>query len=389
VLDSTPLYDAVATMDTVTLIRSALRGLLAVAGPLEAGLRAACTSGDEYADAAKPQIDWEDAAARDALIDSRARDAFACLALLEGEKLGPEVSRAAELLAAVVGQDLEKGDDGGFRIARRVAPDRIISTVDPEARHGHKTNARGFDGYKGHIAIDPDAEVITSMSVTAGNVGDAAVAGELLEECLDPDGAEGENSVTDQAEQIEVYGDSAYGAGTVLRALDGAGALAMVKVQAANVPQGRFTKDEFVIDLVARTVTCPNQVTVSYRAKTNGAGVAYFGAACSECPSRSQCTASAEGRAITIGPHEAQLAAARLRQQDAGWKGRYRATRPKVERKLAHLMRRRHGGRRARVRGRWRVAQDFVWLGAAVNLARLAVLGLRSTGDGGWVIAGC
>ena len=28
VLDSTPLYDAVATMDTITLIRSAIRGLL-------------------------------------------------------------------------------------------------------------------------------------------------------------------------------------------------------------------------------------------------------------------------------------------------------------------------------------------------------------------------
>jgi hypothetical protein len=155
-------------MDTVTLIRSALRGsalrgLLAVAGALEAGPRAACTSGDEYATAAKPQIDWEDAAAREALIDSRARDAFACLALLEGEKLGPEVSQAAELLAAVVGQDLEKGDNGGFRIARRMAPDRIISTVDPEARHGHTTSARGFDGYKGHVAIDPDAEVITGM----------------------------------------------------------------------------------------------------------------------------------------------------------------------------------------------------------------------------------
>src|SRR5216684_1283860 len=31
VLDSTPLYDAVATQDTVTLIRSAIRGLLRVA----------------------------------------------------------------------------------------------------------------------------------------------------------------------------------------------------------------------------------------------------------------------------------------------------------------------------------------------------------------------
>jgi hypothetical protein len=388
VLDSTPLYDAVATMDTVTLMRSALRGLLAVAGPLEAALRAACTSGDEYADAAKPQIDWEDAAARDALIDSRACDAFACLALLEGERLGPEVSRAAELLAAVVGQDLEQGDDGGFRIARRVAPDRIISTVDPEARHGHKTDARSFDGYKGHIAIDPDAEVITSMSVTAGNVGDAAVAVELLEDCLGLDGAEGESDVTDQAEPVEVYGDSAYGAGSVLSGLDRAGALAMVKVAAATARQGLFTKDAFVIDVAARTVTCPNQVTVAYKLRANGLGRVRFKAACVGCRLRPQCTISLSGRAVEIGPYEAHLAAGRQRQRDAGWKERYRATRPKVERKLAHLMRRRHGGRRARVRGRWRVAQDFLWLGAAVNLARLAVLGVRSTGGGRWAIGG-
>jgi hypothetical protein len=382
VLDSTPLYDAVATMDTVTLIRSALRGLLAVAGPLEAGLRSACTSGDEYADSAKPQIDWTDAAAREALIDSRARDAHACLALLEGERLSPEVSRAAELLAAVVGQDLEKGDDGGFRIARRVAPDRIISTVDPEARHGHKTNARSFDGYKGHIAIDPDAEVITGLTVTPGNVGDAAVATELLDDCLP---AQGECVV----DQVEVYGDSAYGAGAVLSKLDGAGALAMVKVQPAIAVQGRFTKDEFVIDVAARTVTCPNGVSVSYWVKTSGDAVARFRWRCSGCPLRSRCTGSPRGRDVQIGPYEAHLTAQRHRQQDAGWKARYRATRPKVERKLAHLMRRRHGGRRARMRGRWRVAQDFVWLGAAVNLARLAVLGVRSTGGGGWAIAGC
>ena len=61
-----------------------------------------------------------------------------------------------------------------FRIARRVAKDRIISTVDPDARHGHKTSARGFDGYKGHVAVDPDSELIVATTVTAGNVGDAA-----------------------------------------------------------------------------------------------------------------------------------------------------------------------------------------------------------------------
>ncbi len=150
VLDSTPLYDAVATMDTITLVRSAIRGLLAVAdATLAAELRAVMTSGDDYASSAKPQIDWDDAAAREQLIDSRAQDGHACLAVLDDRRLGAAVTEAASLLATVVGQDLEAGDDGGFRIARRVAKDRVISTVDPDARHGHKTAARGFDGYKG------------------------------------------------------------------------------------------------------------------------------------------------------------------------------------------------------------------------------------------------
>jgi hypothetical protein len=57
-----------------------------------------------------------------------------------------------------------------FRIARRVAKDRIISTVDPDAGYGHKTSARGFDGYKGHVAVDPDSEIVTDTVVSAGNV---------------------------------------------------------------------------------------------------------------------------------------------------------------------------------------------------------------------------
>jgi hypothetical protein len=54
----------------------------------------------------------------------------------------------------------------------------------------------------------------------------------------------------------------------------------------------------------------------------------------------------------------------------------YREVRPRVERKLAHLMRRKHGGRRARMRGRERVKHDFAMLAASVNLARLAALGI-------------
>ena len=379
VVDSTPLYDAVATMDTITLIRSAMRGLLGVAGEeLEPQLRAVCGSGDEYASSAKPQIDWDDTAAREALIDSRAHDAHACLALLDGMKVGPEVAEAAALLARVVGQDLETTGDGGFRIARRVAPDRIISTVDPEARHGHKTQAHAFDGFKGHLAVDPDHEIITATAVTAGNVADGEVVEELLADCLETtSGATG--AAVDAASEDgppEVYGDCAYGTGKVLARLEQADIVAMVKVQPAQAPAGHVTKERFSIDLASWTVTCPNAITVEIRRRPDGSGLAAFGAACSTCPLTAQCTSSPHGRIITVSAYEPQLAAARERQQDPQWRERYRARRPKVERKIGHLMRRRHGGRRARVRGRVRVAQDFVWLATAVNLARLAALGV-------------
>ncbi|MHB8555478.1 MAG: transposase, partial [Candidatus Dormibacteria bacterium] len=172
-------------MDTVTLIRSAVRGLLKVVdGAVAEELRAVLASGDDYASSAKPQIDWDDAEAREALLDSRAEDAWACLALLDGRTLNAPVAEAARLLATVTGQGLEEGSDGVFRIARRVAKDRVISTVDPQARHGHKTAARGFDGYKGHAAVDPDSEIITATVVTPGNAGDGSGAEALSEDLL-------------------------------------------------------------------------------------------------------------------------------------------------------------------------------------------------------------
>jgi hypothetical protein len=175
VLDSTALYDAVATMDTVTLIRSAIRGLLGVCDRvLEDELRGLLARDDDYRSAGKPVCDYEDRQAREDLIDALAKDARALLGALDGRELAAGVSQAAALLAAVVGQDLDEDADGVFRIARRVAKDRVISTVDPDARHGHKTSARGFDGYKGHVAVDPDSELITATTVTAGNVGDGA-----------------------------------------------------------------------------------------------------------------------------------------------------------------------------------------------------------------------
>jgi hypothetical protein len=277
------------------------------------------------------------------------------------------------LLATVVGQDLETGTDGVLRIARKVAPDRVISTVDPQARHGHKTSHHGFDGYKAHIAIDPDSEIITATSVTAGNTGDAQPATDLIADLTQPGTA-----ATGQ-DDAAVYGDSAYGAGEVLAHLHTHDIDIKTKVQRPNAPAGTFPKDQFTIDLHAATVTCPNGTTIAIRPVSGHdrhVGKADFGKACTDCPLREQCTSSKTGRHITISRWETHLADARTRQRDPLWQADYRATRPKVERKLAHLMRRRHGGRRARMRGQTRVGADFTLLAAATNLARLATLHL-------------
>jgi hypothetical protein len=375
VLDSAPLEDAVATQDTVTMLRGAIRGLLrACPPPLAAKVRGLLRRDDDYQAPGKPTCDWEDRAAREALVDELVRDAYRAHYALRGERLEERVAEAAALLATVTGQDIEETADGRFQIFDGTAPDRVISTVDPEARHGHKTAARGFDGYKAHVATDPDSEVICAAEVSPAATGDAVVASTLLGDLAPGEG--------EQAAAGVVYGDAAYGTGTHLAWLDQQGLTPMVKTQLPTAPGGRFGKDQFQVDLQAGTVTCPARVTTPILPASRGGGRARFGAACSVCPLRDACTASVRGRVVTIHSHEATLAAARARQRDPAWRADYRATRPKVERKLAHLLRRRHGGRRARVRGLVRVAQDFRLLAAAVNLARFATLGLRSTASG-------
>ena len=405
VLDSTPIYDAVATMDTVTLVRSAIRGLLAACdAELEAQLREVLARDDDYRSAGKPACDYEDPQAREELVDALANDALALLMALEGVWLSEAVGKAATLLASVVGQDLEDDEHGTFRIARRVAKNRIISTVDPDARHGHKTSARGFDGYKGHVAVDPDSELILATTVTAGNSGDASAVVELLADDLansdeqlagepvaeqqdeqpvsEPQDEQPAESEREPSERLSVYGDSAYGSGELVAKLEQADAEVNCKVQPPVAPGGRFSKDKFQIDLDAGTVTCPAGHTVTLKPAAEGQ-IVHFAQACSGCPLAARCTTSKHGRTIQIGPYEAQLVRARQRQANSAWKADYKATRPKVERKISHLARRKHGGRRARVRGKPKVTADFNLLAAAVNLARLATLGLASQ-QGSW-----
>jgi Transposase domain (DUF772) len=153
VLDSTPVYDAVATQDSVTQLRAAIRKVLMVlvnTDPALAGqVRDVLARDDDYASPGKPVCDWDDKAAREALVDELVHDALSALAVLEGKALSGAARSAAEVLALVAGQDVAEGDDGVFRIVRGVATDRVISTVDVEARHGHKSRL-GADRRGGH-----------------------------------------------------------------------------------------------------------------------------------------------------------------------------------------------------------------------------------------------
>ncbi|MGH9338799.1 MAG: transposase, partial [Acidobacteriota bacterium] len=168
--------------------------------------------------------------------------------------------------------------------------------------------------------------------------------------------------------------------------LEELGATPMTKVKPPSAPGGHFTKDRFAIDLDAATVTCPSDLTVPIRPLNDGGGYASFGVVCDGCSLRDACTTAKAGRVITISPYEKLLVTAREAQSDPDWQADYKANRPKVERKLAHLLRRRHGGRRARMRGKKRINQDWKLLAAATNLARLATLGLRQS-NGGWAVA--
>ncbi len=405
VLDSTPLFDAVATQDTVIQLRAVIRKVLSAAGAVDpelaSAVRGALTRDDDYASLGKPPCDWDDPKAREALVDALVRDAQAALGVVDGRQGDGSLAEAVELLGLVAGQDIEQDDDGIFRLARRVARDRVISTVDVEARHGHKSRARTFDGYKSHLGVDPDDELITSVAVTPANTADREVIDILLDQHStgtpagsgpgiggpaagtgtdagrDPQGEAG-------AKGFEVYGDSAYADGATLDEQTARGHDMRTKVPPVRNANG-YSKDQFNIDLAAGTVTCPAQRTVAIR-KGLRYRVARFGVLCSSCPLRAQCTTSRRGRVISIHPQEAALQHAKARQKDPSWQQDYRTYRPIVERKISHFTRRPWGGRKARCRSQKRILTDILTRASALNLARLATLGLH-LGTTGWAIA--
>lgn len=382
VLDSTPVLSAVQTQDTVSLIRGAIRRLLTLLAKSDPDAKAAMKAAlrrDDYHATGKPAIDWDDEEARAALVDELVRDALGALGTLEGKELSGDVADAAELLATVAGQDVESDDDGNFRIRRAVAQNRVVSVVDPDARHGRKSRHGHFDGYKAHVAVDPDTELVTEIVVTPANVNDAQPIDDLLPEIDDDD--------DDDEGALMVVGDSAYGSGGTRQALEQKGVDVIAKAPPEHNSQGGFPKSAFDVDIEAKLATCPAGVTTT-RAKRNGRGnirLLFPAEVCNRCVLKERCTSSPKGRSITIGPHESLLTEARAFQRTDEFKAIYNSKRPTVERVIYRMVR--NGGRKACYRGRVKVSEQMHMKATAENLVRMLRLGLVWRGNGGWALA--
>ena len=316
-LDSTVLDDAVARQDTVTMLRVQMRRLRRLVPQLaDVWVR------EHNLDPAGLVVDWGDPADVERLVSELVDDALELIGACGDVDLDGAQADAAGLLALVAGQDTEPGDSPGrWRIARRVASDRVLSVVDPESRHAHKTSHSYRDGYKAHVCAEPDTGLITAVDLTAGNTADAEAAAGLLE---------GEPAGT------VVLADSAYGTGALRAELKDRDMTAVIKPPPLRTAvEGGYSIDDFDIDTQARTVTCPAGVTVAVTPK----GHARFGANCRDCPVRSRCTTAKSGRTIKLHPHHDLLAAARaqapnprvpprLHQTQAHGRAHHRMARP-------------------------------------------------------------
>lgn len=375
-LDSVVLDDAVATQDTVTQLIAAIRRVRRDV-PGAAELIAAQCGAHDYDDPGKPAIAWDDQQAREALVSALVGDANTIIDALEATEYDDMAAQALALLALIAGQDVEPaegsdGTDGRWRIARKVAADRVISVVDPEARHAHKTVHHRQDGFKGHVAVEPDTGLFTNAKLTKASGTDNAEAVIGLE------------LLTGEDPGLEVLGDTAYGTGDARAALADAGHTAIIKPAPLRpAVDGGFTLDDFTLDETAGRVTCPNGLT---RRITPSRAVV-FGAACTGCPLRANCTTSKTGRTLQVHPRDALLRQARRQwRDDQHLRDTYRRHRPMVERSIAWLIGPKGRCRKLRHRG---LTNGDLWLHlriAGLNLRRLLNLGLtRHTGT--WILA--
>lgn len=363
IVDSTGVMGAAAVADTYELIRQAIAKVIGAAGGADVLPKKLRRAAKGIVNG-KARIDWADRAARRAELGRLLDVAGKVLAATVDND---ELAEVRSLLERIIDQDIEAtpGDGGGPGIRDGVAPDRVVSVVDPEMRHGRKSHSRRVDGYKAHVLTDHDNELIVGVAATAANVADGPEAAGLVA------------GVRDAGVPVtEVLGDTAYGDGDTRTTVEAAGAKVTAKTQ-PPATTGKFVKTDFTIDPEALSATCPAGHTTTTTAgwgrdnKNRRVRVIRFGERCTSCPLRSRCTTRADGRIVTLNFHEARLQAARSEQARPATRRKLRR-RSLVERKLAEL--KMHGLGQARYRGQRKTLLQLRLTAGMVNLKKLFTL---------------
>jgi transposase len=364
IVDSTPMLGAAATQDTVRLVRSGVKKLIDAVAASDAEAARALDDGlcfDYSRPAEKPDCRWREKQERERMLTRVAEDAERALRAVEGaDGLLDEdqVEDAHALLRELIGQDFDVDEDGVPRLHRGTRQDRIVSTVDPEMRHGRKSRHQRFDGYKLHAAAtNAEQPLITAIEVAPANEQDGSQAAALVEQ---QPGA---------TRPRRLLGDTAYGGGPVRAELAELEVDVLAPVPEPPAREGRLQKRDFQIDIEAGSVTCPAGQVAPIHTEPSGQRRSRFAkAACNACPLRSRCVEPARGvRQILIAPEEELLIAARQALHDPPTAEHLRRTRPRIERLLG-LLAHRYGARKSRYIGAAKARLQALWTAALVNL---------------------
>ena len=368
IIDSTPMLGAAATQDTVRLVRHGVKRLLDGVGALDERAGRRLDDGLEFDYARpddKPDCRWREKAERERMLTRVAEDAERALQAVERDEALLDDERVAEarrLLRELIGQDFDIDDDGIPRLHRGTRADRIISTVDPEMRHGRKSQHQRFDGYKlSATATNSPTPLITAVDVAPASEQDGPQAKALID------------AQPEHRRPGRMLGDTAYGTGPVRAELAERVVEMLAPVPAGTTKEGRLAKRDFQIDTEAGTVTCPAGQTAPIRTEPSGTRRASFPkTTCDRCPLRDRCVAPARGtRQVLIAPDEELLIAARHALQDPATAEHLRRTRPRIERLLG-LLTGRYGARKSRYFGRAKARLQAAWAAALVNLNPIA-----------------
>lgn len=363
ILDSTPMLGAAATQDTVRLVRCGVRKLIDAVGGADPESGAALRRGlafDYDKPRQKPDCDWRTKAVREQMLTEVAQDAERALRAVAAEPAlaqDENVAEAAGLLRELVGQDFEVDHDDVPRLRRAVAPGRVLSVVDPEMRHGRKSQRQRFDGYKIHAGASGDGRLITAVEVSPGCDHDGHHAAALVDQQPEP------------VRPVRILGDTAYGDQATRAALAARGVDVLAPVPEPASHAGRLAKSEFVIDLDAETVTCPaGQIARLGRARRDGArGAGFPRAGCRGCPLAGRCLDADGRRQIRVEPREDLLIAGRHELGKPATREHLRRTRPLIERPLGLLASRYHA-RKTRYFGKQKALLQAAWSAVLVNL---------------------